>query len=160
MILLGIDPGTRISGFVIFKKELNRIHLLDCGLLQLDASLPLPNRVEAFFNFFNEKIITYGVTDLALETSFLGKNAANFLKLGYLRGALYILISRYKLSLHEFAPTKIKQSITGFGGAAKEQVARVVMRLFPGITLPSHFDLTDAFAVALCCLWSSNYSVR
>ena len=92
------------------------------------------------------------INEIALETPFLGKNAQNFLKLGYLRGILYLIADKSELLIHEFSPREIKQAITGFGGADKEQVARVLMRLFP-IGIPEKLDLTDALAVALCGLW-------
>ena len=93
------------------------------------------------------------ITDLALETPFLGKNAQNFLKLGYLRGILFLLTERHKLQLHEFAPRAIKQSVTGFGGAEKDQVARVIMQLFPRLQHQEKYDVTDAIAITLCGLW-------
>ncbi len=155
MVVLGIDPGTRVSGFVIFKKENRLLSVLDYGMLSMPASRELPDRVAEFYSFFKDKIEKYSVSDIAIETPFLGKNASNFLKLGYLRGAVYILTSQYKLALHEYSPREVKLSVTGFGGADKEQVARMVLRLFPGLAMPSKYDLTDAFGVGICCVWSS-----
>lgn len=155
MIILGIDPGFSVTGFGIAKKEGNTISLLDCGYLKLPASKSLPSRITIFFNFFTEKITSAKVTDLALETPFLGKNAQNFLKLGYLRGILYLLADKHILHLHEYSPREVKQAITGFGGAQKDQVARVVLQLFPRLKTPEKLDVTDALAVTLCGLWRS-----
>jgi len=94
------------------------------------------------------------VTHIALETPFLGRNAQNFLKLGYVRGILYLLASQEKLTLCEFAPTQVKQAVTGFGGAQKEQVSRVIHQLFPAIKAIDSLDVTDAIAVTLCGVWS------
>ncbi len=154
MVVLGIDPGTRVAGYVIFKKEGGRVQVLDYGLLKMPATTPLPDRVHHFFTFFDEKITTFSVTAFALETPFLGKNASNFLKLGYMRGALYILASQHRLALYEYAPTEIKRAVTGFGGADKDQVARVVHRLFPGLAASESYDLTDAFGIGLCAVWA------
>lgn len=154
MIVLGIDPGTRASGYVIFKKENRQLLLLDYGVLDLPATRHLTDRVADFFSFFKDKIEKFSVSDISIETPFLGKNAANFLKLGYLRGSVYILTSQYKLNLHEYSPREIKLSVTGFGGADKEQVARMIVRLFPGLALPKKYDLTDAFGAGLCCVWT------
>jgi crossover junction endodeoxyribonuclease RuvC len=156
MIVLGIDPGTRISGFVIFKKDTRSLMLLDYGLLRMPASTDLTDRVAQFFSFFKDKIERFSVSDIALETPFLGKNPSNFLKLGYLRGAVYILTSQYKLVLHEYSPREVKLGVTGYGAADKEQVARMIMRLFPGLAFPREYDLTDAFGVAICCIWSGD----
>lgn len=154
MILLGIDPGFSVTGFGVAYKQGNMIQLLDYGDLKLPVSKPLHHRVQIFFDTFTQKIEKYGITDIALETPFLGKNAQNFLKLGYLRGILYLLGSQHNLGLHEFSPRQVKQAVTGFGGASKEQVARVILTLFPRMQMPKKLDVTDALAVTLCGLWT------
>lgn len=153
MVVLGVDPGTIVSGFGVLKKENNRAFLLESGFLKLGSSKPLQERIYLFHNFFEEKIKKFNITDLSLETPFLGKNAQNFLKLGYLRGILYFLASKYQLQIHEYSPREVKQAVTGFGGASKEQVSRVMMQFFPGIKTPTKLDITDALAVTLCGLW-------
>ncbi len=155
MIILGIDPGFRITGFCIAIKVQRGIQILDCGYLSMNPTKSLAERIGIFYNFFSEKIKKWQVTNLALETPFLGKNAQNFLKLGYLRGILYLLSNQHSLTLHEFSPCEVKQSITGFGGASKEQVARVILQLFPRLIKPDKEDVTDAIAVMLCGLWRS-----
>jgi len=155
VILLGIDPGLRFSGFGILQKEKTKVCLLDYGLLKLSPTKDLQTRVHIFYDFFSEKIENYNVSDIALETPFLGKNAQNFLKLGYLRGILYLLSSQYKTNVHEFSPRQVKLSVTGYGGASKEQVARMILRFFPKLKQPQKDDVTDALAVTLCGLWSS-----
>lgn len=155
MIILGIDPGFQYAGFGVLKKEGRQALLLDYGYLRMSSSDSLIHRVGRFHEFFNEKIISYNVTVLALETPFLGKNAQNFLKLGYLRGILYLLAHQHNIPVQEFAPREVKQSITGFGGATKDQVARVILQLFPDMEPPHKEDVTDALAVTLCGLWNS-----
>lgn len=155
MIILGIDPGLQVTGYCILKKEGRSCFLLDCGFLQMSSKKHLSERVHTFHTFLTDKIKTFGITDLALETPFLGKNAQNFLKLGYLRGILYLLAHEHKMQLHEFSPREVKQSVTGFGGASKDQVERVVLQLFPKLNVPKKQDVTDAIAVTLCGLWRS-----
>ncbi len=159
MIILGIDPGFTAAGFGVLKKDKQRTYLLDHGYLAMASSKTISLRVALFHDFFLEKIIKWTVTDIALETPFLGKNAQSFLKLGYLRGIFYLLAEKYSLALHEFSPREVKQSLTGFGGASKEQVARVVMQLFPQIEKPKKEDVTDALAITLCGLWKKNITV-
>ena len=156
MVILGVDPGFSCAGFGILKKEGRQAHLLDYGYLAMSSSDSLITRVGTFHTFFEEKIKTWGITVIALETPFLGKNAQNFLKLGYLRGILYLLADQNKTAIQEFAPTQVKQSVTGFGGATKDQVARVILQLFPGMDVPKKEDVTDALAVTLCGLWAEN----
>lgn len=153
MRLLGIDPGCRYAGYGIIKKEGTTVYLADHGLLKLSPTQPLSERVAAFHDFFAAKIIHYQITDIALETPFLGKNAQNFLKLGYLRGIIYLLTHKNNCILHEYSPAEVKQALTGFGGASKEQVARVLHQLFPRIGSFEREDVSDALAVTLCGLW-------
>ena len=160
MVMLGIDPGFRFAGFGILKKEKHKSYLLDYGLLKLPPKKSLVERTGLFYSTFKEKIEKHKVTHLALETPFLGKNAQNFLKLGYLRGILYLLVDQYNLEIFEFAPRQVKSALTGFGGASKEQVARVILRLFPKITEPQKDDVTDALAVTLCGMWQSRSSLH
>jgi len=155
MVLLGIDPGLRFSGFGVFKKEKGKTSLLDYGYLKMSSSKSLIERVGVFHDFFDEKIKKWQVTELALETPFLGRNAQNFLKLGYLRGLLYLLAGRYNLQVHEFSPREVKLSVTGFGGATKEQVSRVILKILPGVKNVERDDVTDALAVCLCGVWKS-----
>ncbi len=159
MIILGIDPGFQVTGYGIVKKEGSKSYLIDCGYLKMSSTKTLSYRIGIFYNFFTNKIKEASVTNIALETPFLGKNAQNFLKLGYLRGILYLLAEQHQLPLHEFSPTEVKSSLTGFGGASKEQVARVILRLFPQLQAPDKADVTDAIAVTLCGLWKSNSNI-
>jgi crossover junction endodeoxyribonuclease RuvC len=160
MVILGVDPGVRFAGFSIIKKEGAMVYLLDYGYLAMPQSSALHHRVAMFNDFFVAKITQWQVTDLALEIPFMGKNAQNFLKLGYVRGILYLLASKYNLGLHEYAPTQIKQAVTGFGGADKEQIARIIYQLFPKLRATTRTDVTDAIAVTLCSLWKSKQSQR
>jgi len=160
MIILGIDPGFLAAGFGVLKKDTERACLLDHGYLAMASSKSISKRVALFHDFFLEKIVKWTITDIALETPFLGKNAQNFLKLGYLRGILYLLAEKYSIVLHEFSPREVKQSLTGFGGASKEQVARVIMKLFPKIEKPKKEDVTDALAITLCGLWKKNTEIN
>jgi len=160
MTILGIDPGFQFSGFGILKKENKKIILLECGFLRLDPKKGLSTRVGEFYEYFESMIKKWNITDISLETPFLHKNAQNFLKLGYLRGILYLLAHKHNLKIHEFSPREIKQSLTGFGGAGKDQVSRVVCQLFPGMLAPEKLDVTDAVAVTLCAAWKPNIQLK
>jgi crossover junction endodeoxyribonuclease RuvC len=155
MVVLGIDPGFSVTGFGVAKKDGRSLFLIDYGYLRMSSTKPLAERVHIFYECMGEKIVRHGVTDIALETPFLGKNAQNFLKLGYLRGIMYLLSQQHNLNLHEFAPREVKASVTGSGAASKEQVARVLSRLFPKLGPQEKLDVTDALAVMLCGAWKS-----
>lgn len=156
-IILGIDPGFSVTGFSVIKQAAGSTSVLDFGYLKLKSEHSLSKRVGEFNTFFQSKIDHFKITDIALETSFLGQNAQTFLKLGYLRGILYLLADQHQCTLHEFAPREIKQAVTGSGGASKEQVALMLHRIFPQLnTLATAVknDVTDALAIGLCGVWS------
>lgn len=157
MVILGVDPGFSFTGFAVLQQQklAQKTRILECHYLKLPQQKHLSYRIGLFYNFFEQKIQHWQVTHLALETPFLGKNAQNFLKLGYLRGVLYLLANQHEISLFEFSPREVKQAVTGFGGAQKDQVARIVLQLFPGLDAPEKKDVTDALAVSLCALWRS-----
>jgi len=162
-IILGIDPGFSVTGFAVVKQDSGgKAYLLDYGYLQMNPKKHLSERAGEFYNFFVEKIKTYGVTQISLETSFLGKNAQTFLKLGYLRGILYLLADQNGLELSEFSPREIKLSVVGFGGASKEQVAAMMFRLFPKLNeigKTAKNDVPDALAICICGLWQKRQSL-
>lgn len=155
-VILGVDPGFHVTGYALLKKEDGKVLLLDCGYLKMSADRSLVERTGQFFEFIEAKIKQAGVTEIALETSFLGKNAQTFLKLGYLRGILYLLAHQHKLEIYEFAPREVKAAVTGHGGASKDQVADMIIRLFPKITqihALARNDVTDALAISICGIW-------
>jgi len=157
MIILGVDPSFTATGYAIIKKESGKQFLISCGYLPLATSKEsMSNRIGIFHDFFEKTIKNYNVTHLSLETPFLGKNAQTFLKLGYLRGCLYLLAYKYNLKLTEYSPKEIKLAVTGFGGAEKDQVKRVVHLLFPGLLAQKNYDVTDAIAISLCGAWQQN----
>lgn len=158
-VILGVDPGFSVTGFAVLQASGRQVFLLDCGYLKMSSLKSLSERTGQFYNVFQEKIKTHQVTQISLETSFLGKNPQTFLKLGFLRGILYLLADQHKLTINEFAPREIKAAVTGFGGASKDQVAHMVLRMFPKITQLGPVekqDVTDALAISVCGLWSSH----
>lgn len=158
-IVLGIDPGFVAAGYGVMRFVDRKLALIDYGVLKQSSSSSIPERLAVFYDFFGEKIRVLGVTDLALETPFLGKNVQNFLKLGYLRGSLLLLSQQRGLVLHEFTPRQVKELVTGYGHADKDQVARMIGTYFPALILPGKLDITDAIGVALCGVWQSARSV-
>ncbi len=153
MIILGIDPGLSVTGYGLMKKEGGQTGIIDYGAVKFSSRNDLSIRIGQFYAFFNDMIPKHQVTHIALETPFLGKNAQNFLKLGYLRGVLYLLADQHGCEIAEFSPRQVKKAVTGSGAAPKEQVARVLTRLFKGLETPKKLDISDALAVTLCGAW-------
>lgn len=155
VVVLGVDPGFSVSGYSIVIREGSRAFLSDCGFLKMSSKDHLSIRTGQFYKFFSELIEKHGVSHVSLETSFLGKNPQTFLKLGYLRGILYLLADQNSLEIAEFAPREVKQSITGTGGADKSQVALMLSRMFPQLAAYAESlrnDVTDAIAIGICGL--------
>jgi len=158
LILLGVDPGLRVTGFAVARVQAGRTSIFDYGYLGMQSTESVPARITQFHAFMTEKIVAHQVTHLAIETPFLGKNVQSFVKLGYLRSILYLLSEHHKLQLYELAPCHIKQAVTGYGKASKEQVATVMATLFPtlkslGTTVKE--DVTDAIAICMAGLAQS-----
>lgn len=158
-VVLAIDPSFVSAGYAILRSLDRRVMLCECDTLRQKSTQSIEARLLTFSDFFNAKIIEYGVTDLCLETPFLGKNAQNFLKLGYLRGALLLHAARFQLTLHQLSPREIKMQVAGYGGADKEQVARAVLRFFPMLVSSTALvnDATDALALAFCVITSHSF---
>ena len=155
-VILGVDPGFSVTGFAVTRVDGARVTVLDVGCLVMKSVDSLSKRTGQFNTFFQTKIVQHHVTGIALETSFLGKNPQTFLKLGYLRGILYLLADQHQLTIAEFAPRQVKATVTGWGGAGKDQVSLMMQRLFPKLMTMNKLersDATDALAIALCGAW-------
>jgi crossover junction endodeoxyribonuclease RuvC len=155
MVVLGIDPGLITTGFGIIEQRRGKLTLLDSGALVFSTKYSIHERIKLFYEFFEQKITLLDVAQIALETPFFYKNAHVYLKLGYLRGILYLLAAQRTLVLQEFAPCTVKKAVTGSGKAEKEQVAFIIKKLFPGFVAQQKLDITDAVAVALCGAWQA-----
>jgi crossover junction endodeoxyribonuclease RuvC len=150
---MGVDPGTRYAGYGVIKKGIRvSDSLIDCGCLDIHKEKSMVKKIGVIYEFFSEKVKDLEVTHIAIETPFLFKNASTFLKLGYVRGILYLIADQNNLEISEFSPTEVKQIVTGYGKASKEQVANMVLKLFP-IKKPQRDDVTDSIAISLCGLW-------
>lgn len=154
MNTLGIDPGTRFTGFsIIHVNNSGKISLKEAGCLVLSEDQVLSARLYKIYDFLNKKVVESQIQVIALETPFLGKNAQNFLKLGYVRGIIYLVAHQHNVLLKEYAPKEIKKAITGSGNAEKDQVARTIKALFPEIAQSAvsiRTDITDAVAISFC----------
>jgi len=159
MKLLSIDPGLSFTGYAVFETHMNRPMLLSADVITLKRTLSIPQKLKFLYDTFAEMICEYEVTDIAFETAFLGKNAATFTKLGYIRGIIYLLSEVHALSVHEFAPQEIKKAITGHGNSDKDAVARVMRRLFPRLIDIRRTDVTDAAAVGMCVVLLNSHRV-
>lgn len=149
-IILGIDPGTIIMGYGLIKVDGNRISLLELGVLQPGKVKDSYKKLQLIFNTVSGLITKYQPDTFAIEAPFFGKNVQSMLKLGRAQGVAIAAAMRHGLVVTEYSPKKVKQSITGNGNAAKEQVMKMLQQILGFKEIPRHYDATDALAVAVC----------
>lgn len=149
-IILGLDPGTNVMGYGIIEVRKPTITLVQFGVIHLSKIESHELRLKKIFERVLSLIDDYNPDEVALEAPFFGKNVQSMLKLGRAQGvAMSAALSR-EIPIAEYAPRKIKQSVTGNGNASKEQVAKMLMTLLSIRELPKLLDATDALAVAVC----------
>lgn len=149
-IILGIDPGTLVMGYGIIAAEKNNLELLEMGVLQLSKYKKHPERLQLIFRKIEAIMQHYQPDAVAIEAPFFGKNVQSMLKLGRAQGVAIAAAMMHNLEAVEYAPRKVKQSITGKGAASKEQVWAMLQRILHFEERPEYMDATDAVAVALC----------
>lgn len=151
MIVLGLDPGSRHTGYGVVAVEGDRLQALDYGRISCPASQPLPERLARLASELSAILESFAPSVAALETPFHGINSRSLIVLAQARGALLATLAGRRLEIREYSPAEVKSSVSGNGRADKEQVARMVRLL---LTLPQSQmspDATDALAVAICC---------
>jgi len=149
-IILGIDPGTAVMGYGLLKETGPKIELLAMGVVKMPVTDDHMLKLQRIFEKTVALIDNYHPDCLAIEAPFYGKNIQVMLKLGRAQGmAIAAALSR-NVEITEYAPRKIKQSITGNGNATKEQVAAMLQSLLKFKETPDFLDATDGLAVAVC----------
>ncbi len=149
MRILGIDPGTRITGYGIIAVEGNRLRHVDNGIVKTRSSDPLPLRLKAIYDGLTVVLKEFSPEAVAIEQVFLAKNPKAALTLGHARGTAVIASVNLNLEVHEYSALQVKSAVVGYGHAAKQQVQHMVKTL---LNLPevAQEDAADALAVAIC----------
>jgi crossover junction endodeoxyribonuclease RuvC len=157
-IILGIDPGTTILGYGIIEVTGKQMKLVTMGVLRLEKIDDQHLKLQKIFERCIELIDGFHPDELAIEAPFFGKNVQSMLKLGRAQGVAIAAALSRQLPVMEYAPRKIKQSITGSGAASKEQVAAMLQRTLniPDADMPEKLDATDGLAAAVCHFYQSN----
>jgi crossover junction endodeoxyribonuclease RuvC len=149
-IILGIDPGTAVMGYGLVKETGPKIELLALGVVKMDKMDDHMLKLQRIFEKTVALIDNYKPDCLAIEAPFYGKNIQVMLKLGRAQGVAMAAALSRSIDITEYAPRKIKQSITGNGNATKEQVAAMLQTLLKFSETPDFLDATDGLAVAVC----------
>lgn len=150
MIILGIDPGTRITGYGIIAHKPSGISPLDFGCIRPPLRLNSHERYLVIYEGIEKLIERYQPHALAIETQFVHKNVQSALKLGIARGMAILAALKKKIPIYEYAPKKTKLAVVGHGSASKHQVQRMVQILLSLSELPKPEDAADALAIAIC----------
>ncbi|KGN99102.1 Holliday junction resolvase [Porphyromonas gingivicanis] len=157
-IILGIDPGTTVMGYGLLRIEQRKPSLIAMGAIELKKYQDHYLRLNRIFERITGLIEEFLPDEMALEAPFYGKNVQTMLKLGRAQGAAMIAGLQRGLPITEYAPMRIKQSITGNGNASKEQVAEMLQKILriSKEDMPYLLDATDGLAVALCHFYQTS----
>ncbi|MEY4126858.1 MAG: crossover junction endodeoxyribonuclease RuvC [Flavobacteriales bacterium] len=153
-IILGIDPGTTVLGYGLIHVKNGKISLLNFGIVQLHKLPSHPDKLKRILERLNGLIEEYKPDEMAIEAPFFGKNVQSMLKLGRAQGVAIAACLNHNIPFEEYAPRRIKQSITSNGNASKEQVAAMLQSLLKFDDMPKYLDATDGLAVAVCHVFS------
>ena len=149
-IILGIDPGTTIMGYGLIHVKGNKMEMITMGVLHLSKLNSHADKLKRIFERTLALIDEYKADEMALEAPFFGKNVQSMLKLGRAQGVAMAAGLYRDIPIFEYAPKKIKMSITGQGTASKEQVAAMLKSLLKINEMPKHLDASDGLAAAVC----------
>ena len=149
MLVLGIDPGSRITGYGIVEKAGNRLIHIDNGAIFTDTAVDFPDRLKKIFDGLMDIIARYQPDQVAIEKVFFSTNPQSALKLGQARGAAIVAAVHCGLPVAEYSALQVKQAVVGQGRAEKGQVQKMLKALL-GLPEIAQSDASDALAVAIC----------
>lgn len=150
-IVLGIDPGTAVTGYGVVEREApGRVRLIECGVIRTSPARPLPARIRDIYEGVVDLIGRHRPSAVSVEDVFHGKNSRTALSLGHARGAILLAASLEDLAIAEYTAVEIKKAVAGTGRATKDQVGFMVQQLLRLRSAPSPADAADGVAAALC----------
>ena len=147
--ILGIDPGSRLTGYGIIDSIPGKVGFVACGVIKTTVKYPLANRLNEIFDGINEVIQLHDPEVAAVEEIFMSSNANSALKLGQARGAAVVAAMQNGLGVYDYSAKKVKRAVVGYGQAEKGQVQHMI-RMLLGLSKEPSEDAADALAVAIC----------
>ena len=148
-IILGIDPGTRITGYGVIETDLRSFTPLDFGCIRPSPKLSLHERYGIIHEGIEHILNSYPIEAVSIETQFVGRNVQSALKLGMAKGVALLAATKRKIPIFEYAPKKAKLAVVGSGSATKEQVQKMMQTLLNLEEIPAPEDAADALALAI-----------
>ena len=155
MLVLGVDPGTAITGYGLVREEEGGLTLVDYGVITTPAGQPLPERLQTIYSGLADVAGKHQPQQAAVEELFFSRNVRTALSVGHARGVALLALVDAGLAIYEYKPLEIKQAITGYGGADKQQVQEMVRLLLNLDHVPQPDDAADAVAIAVCHIHSA-----
>jgi crossover junction endodeoxyribonuclease RuvC len=152
-IVLGIDPGTNITGYGIVGMKSKQLSMISMGIIELRKLEDHAQKLNRIFERVSSIISQYQPHEMAIEAPFYGKNVQSMLKLGRAQGVAIAAGLQQQIPIFEYSPKKIKLTITGNGNASKEQIADMISRLLKFDNDSTFLDATDALGAAVCHLF-------
>lgn len=150
MLVLGIDPGSAITGFGLVKEAGNNLRAVDYGCIRTAPSEPLEARLQKIYLEVCQLIEKYKPDHFAVEELFFNKNVRTALTVGQARGVILLAGAQCGLKVHEYTPLQVKQAVVGYGRAEKAQIQFMVKTMLSLPAIPKPDDVADALAVAIC----------
>jgi crossover junction endodeoxyribonuclease RuvC len=150
MRILGIDPGSRVTGFGVIDTDGRRHALVSQGVVRTVATGSFPEKLRIIYQGILEVMDACAPERMVVESLFFATNVKSALKLGHVRGVVLLAGVERGLPVHEYSPLEVKQSVVGYGRADKQQVQKMVAMLLTLDAVPEPHDASDALAVALC----------
>lgn len=155
MLVLGIDPGTAITGYGLVREDDTGLALVDCGAITTPAGQPLPTRLQTIYRALAVITSAHQPDAVAVEELFFSRNVRTALSVGHARGVTLLALADAGLDIHEYKPLEVKQAVAGYGGADKRQVQEMVRMILNLDQVPQPDDAADAVAVAVCHIHSA-----
>ncbi len=156
MLVLGIDPGTATTGYGLVREaDDGSLQLVNYGVIQTPANSLMPDRLLELFRQLRQLILLHRPNTGAVEKLFFEKNVRTAITVGQARGVALLALAEAGLPVGEYTPLEVKQAVTGYGGADKNQVQQMVKALLGLADVPRPDDAADALAVAICHLHST-----
>jgi crossover junction endodeoxyribonuclease RuvC len=159
-VVLGIDPGTAITGYgIVAQTVAGDYELLACGVLRTQAGIAMPLRLLELFHDLKALIAEFQPDEMAIEKLFFGRNVTTAITVGQARGVILVAAAELGIPTAEYTPAEVKQAITGYGNADKRQMQEMVQRLLELAHPPHPDDAADGVAIAICHLQRSRYTL-
>ena len=157
MIVLGVDPGTQVTGYgVVSGASSSAMSLVECGVIRTHARDPLPARLREIYDGITELVTRHRPDVMSIEDVFYARNVQTTVTLGHARGVILLAGEQAGVRVHEMSPAEIKKSVVGSGAATKEQVQFMVTRLLRLRAVPRPADAADGVAAAMAYVMGSH----